>query len=292
MILRLRYNKIRMNEITEVRPSPIAGTWYSHDPDQLRQQVDHYLASARLPNIEGQVTAVIAPHAGHRYSGRTAGHAFAAILGQDRDLVAIISPMHAAYPANLLTSAHQAYATPLGPVRIDQAALAQLDEILTQDGMPLTPVANDKEHSLEIELPFLQRALRTEFKLLPVMVRSQSPLVARRLGHALAKVMQGRSGLLVASTDLSHFYPQELAHKLDEEMLRRMRSFSPDDLFSAERSGLGFACGVAAVAAVLWAARELGGSVVEILHHSTSGEETGDYSSVVGYGAAVVLKHA
>jgi AmmeMemoRadiSam system protein B len=280
-----------MNEIAQVRPSPIAGTWYSGNSDQLRQQIDHFLASARLPEIEGQVTAVIAPHAGHRYSGRTAGHAFASILGQDRDLVTIVSPMHAAYPANLLTSAHQAYRTPLGLVQIDQPAMAHLDEILTQDGLHLTPVANDKEHSLEIELPFLQRALRTEFKLLPIMVRSQSPLMARRLGHALAQVMQGRNGLLVASTDLSHFYPEELAQRLDEEMLRRIRSFSPDDLFTAERTGLGFACGVAAVAAVLWAARELGASVVEILHHSTSGEETGDYASVVGYGAAVVLKH-
>ncbi len=280
-----------MKEIADVRPSPIAGTWYSGDPDQLRQQVDHFLASARLPDFEGQVTAIIAPHAGHRYSGRTAGYAFASVLGQDRDLVAVVSPMHAAYPANLLTSAHRAYATPLGPVQIDPMALEQLDEILTSDGMQLTPISNDREHSLEIELPFLQRALRTEFKLLPVMVRSQSPLVARRLGHALAQVMMGRNGLLVASTDLSHFYPQELAQRLDEEMLRRMRSFSPDDLFTAERNGLGFACGVAAVAAVLWASRELGASVVEILHHSTSGEETGDYASVVGYGAAAVLKH-
>ncbi|RPJ52207.1 MAG: AmmeMemoRadiSam system protein B [Chloroflexi bacterium] len=280
-----------MSGIAEIRPSPIAGTWYSGDPARLRQQVDEYLSSARLPAIPGHVTAIIAPHAGHRYSGRTAGHAFATVLGQERELVAVVSPMHAGYPANLLTSGHQAYGTPLGPVRIDRDALAWLDEILTRDGMPLTPVVNDKEHSLEIELPFLQRALRSDFKLLPVMVRSQSPLVARRLGHALAQVMQGRNGLMVASTDLSHFYPEDLAQKLDEEMLRRIHSFSPDDLFNAERSGKGFACGVASVAAVLWAARELGGSVVEILHHSTSGEETGDYSSVVGYGAAVVVKH-
>jgi AmmeMemoRadiSam system protein B len=111
------------------------------------------------------------------------------------------------------------------------------------------------------------------------------------LGHALAQVMQGRNGLMVASTDLSHFYPEEMALKLDEEMLRRMRTFSPDDLFNAERSGMGFACGVAAVAAILWASRELGANLVEILHHSTSGEETGDYGSVVGYGAAAVLKN-
>ena len=120
---------------------------------------------------------------------------------------------------------------PLGPVWIDSDALAQLDNLLAQEGLALTPVANDKEHSLEIELPFLQRALQGEFQLLPVMIRSQSPQVAMRLGHALAKVMQGRNGLLVASTDLSHFYPGEIAEELDQEMLTRMQSFDPDEPF-------------------------------------------------------------
>lgn len=281
-----------MTEIAEIRPSPIAGTWYSGDPDRLRQQVDQYLTAARLPELDGEVIALIAPHAGHRYSGQTAGYAFATVMGQTRDLVVILSPMHAAYPANLLTTAHRAYATPLGEVWIDQDALAQLDAGLAKDGLPLTPVANDKEHSLEIELPFLQRALSNDFKLLPLMVRSQSPLIARRVGHALAEILRGRNCLLVASTDLSHFYPQETAQTLDAEMLRRMASFSPEELFSAERTGQGFACGVSAVASVLWAARELGADSVKILHHSTSGDETGDLSSVVGYGAAAVLKQA
>ena len=281
-----------MNEIEDIRPSPIAGTWYSGDPRRLQAQVDAYLSEAELPPLPPNIQAVIAPHAGHRYSGRTAGHAFASLLGQERDLVAVVSPMHAPYPANLLTTAHHAYATPLGPVWVDTQALAALDDFLSEDGMRLTPVANDREHALEIELPFLQRALRGDFQLLPVMVRSQSPLVARRLGHALAQVLRDRSALLVASTDLSHFYPQEHAQTLDGEMLRRIQDFSPDALFDAERTGKGFACGVSAVASVLWAARELGANAVEILHYSTSGEETGDFGSVVGYGAAVVYQHA
>jgi len=276
---------------SEIRPSPIAGTWYSGDPAQLQAQVDQYLEDADLPDLQGQVVALVAPHAGHRYSGRTAGYAFSAVDGQTFDLVVIVSPMHAPYPATLLTSAHQAYSTPLGPVWIDHEALDALDETLSQDGLSLTPIANDQEHSLEIELPFLQRALRGEFRLLPIMVRSLSPLVARRLGTALAKVLIGKNALLVASTDLSHFYTEEMARVLDHEMLRRIRSFAPDRLFEAERTGKGFACGVAAVAAVLWAARELGANSVEILHHSTSADETGDRGSVVGYGAAVVLKH-
>lgn len=282
-----------MNAIPEVRPSPIAGTWYSADPEQLGQQIDAYLQAARLPELHGHVVGIVAPHAGHRYSGRTAGHAFASVVGQTRDLVVVVAPMHAPSPASLITTAHRAYGTPLGPVWVDQAALSDLEEILMKDdeGLALSHVPNDREHSLEIELPFLQRALQGDFQLLPIMVRSQSPLVARSLGYALAKVLQGRSCLLVASTDLSHFYSEDLARELDLEMLRRIRAFTPDDLFNAERTGKGFACGVSAVATVLWAAREMRADRVEILHHSTSAEETGDRGSVVGYGAAVVLKH-
>jgi MEMO1 family protein len=278
-----------MSAISEIRPSPIAGTWYPGSPEKLASQVDSFLAQAHLPQLNGEVLGLIAPHAGHRYSGTTAGYAFACVRGQKRDLVAIVSPMHAPYAGTLLTSAHSAYATPLGPVWIDAAARSELAAALTQQSLALTPVANDEEHSLEIELPFLQRALQGEFKLLPIMVRSQSPQVAYRLGHALAQVLKGRNALLIASTDLSHFFSGETANTLDQEMLSRMKAFDPDELFAAERSRKGFACGVGAVAAVLWAAKESGANRVDILHHSTSGEQTGDFNAVVGYGAAVIL---
>jgi AmmeMemoRadiSam system protein B len=250
------------------------------------------LRQARLPDLQGEVVAVIAPHAGYRYSGRTAGHAFAAVQGQERALVAVVSPMHSPYPASLLTTAHRAYSTPLGSVPVDMEALAALDQALKQYGDQLAAVANDQEHSLEIELPFLQRALASSFRLLPVMVRSQTPAAAKRLGHALARVLQGQNALLVASTDLSHFYPAAVAKRFDTEMLRRIQLFNPDLLFEAEKTGEGFACGVGATAAVLWAAAELGANAVEVLHHSNSGDETGDYGSVVGYGAAAALKRA
>jgi AmmeMemoRadiSam system protein B len=109
------------------------------------------------------------------------------------------------------------------------------------------------------------------------------------LGKALAETLRGKNHLLVASTDLSHFYDQETARKLDSEMLRRIESFSPEGVLEAERTGKGFACGRAAVAAVLWASRELGADTVRILNYATSGDVTGDYSGVVGYGAAAIL---
>ncbi len=211
--------------------------------------------------------------------------------GQTFDLVAVISPMHQPYFEPLLVTAHAAYATPLGEIPVDKQSLADLDAALVKGlGFGLTPVARDPEHSLEIELPFLQRALGKEFELLPVMVREQSLKVSERLGQALAKVLKGRNALLVASTDLSHFYPQEEANVYDAEMLRQIEAFSPEGVFRAEREDKGYACGLGALAAVLWAAKALGGDTVKTLRHATSGDVTGDYSSVVGYGAAVVLK--
>lgn len=280
-----------MAVIAPVRPSPIAGAWYEGNPKALARVVDQYLDQAELPELPGEVIAVIAPHAGHIYSGPVAGYAFAAVRGRTPDVVAVLSPMHQPYYESLLTTAHSAYETPLGRVPVDSDIVAKLDSRLrTSLGYGLTPVAYDHEHSLEIELPFLQRALGAGFKLLPVMVRSQSAKVSQQLGADLAETLHGTNALMVASTDLSHFYSQDDAVAFDTEMLRRIESFSPEDVFSAEKDKQGFACGLGALTAVLWAAKAMGASTVKVLRHATSGDVTGDYSSVVGYGAAVILK--
>jgi AmmeMemoRadiSam system protein B len=278
---------------TNLRPSPIAGLWYSGRPNQLSKEIDDYIARAHLPEFTGEVCGVIAPHAGFRYSGHTAGFAFQTVKGLQFDLVAVISPLHAFHPAQILSSSHTAYETPLGSLKIDDSAVDELEQYLQKSaGIGLVKVARDNEHSLEIELPFLQRALSGSFKLLPIMVRSQDVQVLQQLGKGLAQVLRSRSSLLVASTDLSHFYPEHVAQNYDNKMLQMIEDFSPEGVLEAERNGTGFACGAGAVAAVLWAARELGGDKVKILHHSTSADETGDRHSVVGYGAAVILKPA
>ena len=275
----------------DIRPSPLAGRWYDSDPAVLARSVDRYLDAAQLPELDGDVIAVIAPHAGHTYSGPVAGYAFAALRGRSPDLVAILAPMHQPYDELLLTTAHSAYSTPLGDVRVDKDALGELDAILrSQMNFGLSPVANDTEHSLEIELPFLQRALASDWKLLPVMVRVREASISERLGKALANVLRDKSFVLVASTDLSHFYTQQTALVYDRSMLHQIESFNPDGAFDLERAHKGFACGLGAFTAIMWAARELGADKVQVLHHATSGDVTGDYSSVVGYGAAAILR--
>ncbi len=283
-----------MKQISQIRPSSIAGQWYPGDARRLANSVDHYLEAARLPKLDGEVVAVMAPHAGHMYSGGVAGHAFAALRGLSPDVVAVVSPMHYPYPESLLTSAHQEYQTPLGEIAVDQQAIQLLqDDLLDSAGLRMSQISNDPEHALEIELPFLQRALQKPFRLIPVMVREQSSMVARSLGQALGRLFAGlgeQSGLLVASTDLSHFYTQTQAEQLDENFLQQVKAFDPQGVIEVEEKGLGFACGRGALAAVMWAAKELGANHAKVLHYATSGEVSGDYERVVGYAAAVFLR--
>lgn len=279
--------------MSDLRPSPIAGTWYPGDAEALARSVDLQLAEAELEPAPGPVVGLIAPHAGHRYSGGVAAHAFRAVAGMSPEVVAVVSPMHQPHPAAVLSTAHAAYWTPLGTIEVDQGLLTAFEAALRRTtGLAVVRVARDTEHSLEIELPFLQRCLAGPFRLLPIMLRDQSAAVAQAVGRALAEVLRDWSALVVGSSDLSHFYPADTARRLDGEMLARLTAFDPQALLQAEDEGVGFACGKGALAAVLWAARDLGADVVRLLDYANSGDVTGDDDSVVGYGAAAIYRSA
>lgn len=271
-----------------VRPSPLAGKWYPANAADLEREVDRHLAGAAgVPEVK-DILGVVAPHASMRFSGPVAGHSFNMIRGGDFELVALIGPCHYANPHSLLTCGHDAFQTPLGRVPIDREAVNALDEQLRERlGFGLTPVQKDPEHSLEMELPFLQRVLNG-FSVLPVVIVDQTPEICRALGDSLAEILSDRKALLVASSDLSHFHTQAEALRLDNEMLRRVGSFDPDAVMAAEDEGVGYACGRGAIAATFWAARGLGATEVRVLKQATSGDVTGDFSSVVGYGAAAI----
>ena len=280
-----------MTALTDLRPSPLAGSWYPADQSRLAKSVDQYLAEAELPAIEGDILGVVTPHAGHRFSGSVAGHAFAVLRGQRPDLVVIASPFHQAHAAGLLTTGHDGYQTPLGSVPVDQQALREVEQALEEKtGLSLTRVKQDREHAVEIELPFLQRVLADDFSLLPLMIRQQDPEIMHILGSILADLLAERDGLLVASTDLSHFYTAEQARELDQTMIDHITALNPQGLYRAEEKEKGFACGKGALAAVLWAAREVGANRAYHLAYSHSGRITGDNSRVVGYAAAALVR--
>jgi MEMO1 family protein len=280
-----------MNTINSIRPSPIAGSWYSSNAKSLSTEIKGYLDSATLPEINSRLIGVISPHAGYFYSGSTAGYAYRVVQGHQYDLCVVVSPLHAYLPLPLLSSAHTAYATPLGNIEIDHELMDEFSQQLSNKSLP-TPqlISNDREHSLEIQLPFLQTALSGSFRLLPLMVRSDDAEILKNIAEVLAKAITERNVLLVASTDLSHFYDEKTANKLDKVMLKRMTDLSPAGVLQAEANQQGFACGAGAVALVLWTAKKLGADRVTLLNHNTSAQASGDTSSVVGYGALAITK--
>lgn len=280
-----------MTQLTDPRPSPLAGRWYSGNADTLTKSIDKYIADADLPAMEGEILAVVAPHAGHRYSGPVAGYAFAALQGLTPDLVVITSPMHQPYLEPVLTSAHDGYRTPLGDVPINHKVVREIGQIFhDQTGFEIKPVRNDREHSIEIELPFLQRIFTHAFQIAPFMIRRQDEETMRALGKAIAQTTSFRETLLLASTDLSHFYNAQRAKTLDETMIEHILALNPEGLLQAEREKKGFACGRGAVAAILWAAKERGANKAHLLNYAHSGDVTGDNREVVGYAAVTVIK--
>jgi hypothetical protein len=203
----------------------------------------------------------------------------------------VFSPLHAYLPYALLTTAHKVYATPLGQVEVEHELLTELNLRMEGANLPTAqPLANDKEHSLEIQLPFLQTALVKPFRLLPLMVRSSDPGYLSKTASILADLIRGKKVLLIASTDLSHFNDEATAIALDQVMLKRMTDFSPEGVLQAEANQQGFACGSGAVALVLWSAKALGANQVTLLNHSTSARASKDTSSVVGYGALAITQ--
>ena len=274
----------------DIRPSPIAGQWYNGDSVELANEIDGYVGNAKLPGIIGKVLGIVVPHAGHRYSGQVAGYGFAAIKNEKPDIVVIVSPMHHPYRENFLVSNHDAYATPLGILPVDRDLVEMTSRYLVEGGSaPLTGVSFDTEHSVEIELPFIQRIYTHAFRFLPIMIKSQAQSETRALGTALAKLLQGKKSILIASTDLSHFSSQPIAEQLDQQMLQAITALSPDQMYDLQRRDRGFACGLGAVSAVIDCCTLLGANKAVLLKQATSGDVTGDFSSVVGYGAVAIL---
>jgi AmmeMemoRadiSam system protein B len=280
-----------MNTYQDISPSPLAGRWYPANPSRLAESVDSYIEAARLPEIKGRVLGLVSPHAGHIYSGPVAGYSFAAIRGLHPELVIILSPFHQYHPGALLTSGHDAYQTPLGTVPVDQEAQDLVDRSLQEKaGVSLDYIRRDGEHAVEILLPFFQRVLPEGFRLLPLMLRRQDPDLMEMLAAILAELIGSGQNLLAASSDLSHFHPAEIARKLDQTIIDGIIALDPEELYQAEERGTGSACGLGALATVIWAAKKTGPAQAYYLNYAHSGDVTGDNSSVVGYASALITR--
>ncbi len=267
----------------DVRPSPIAGTWYPGTPEELAATVDRFLARVPTPQIEGHVFGLVAPHAGYPYSGQVAAYAYRLLQGRQEKRVVVLSPCHAPYPGHFVVTAMRYYATPLGLVEVDRDTVARLAE-----HVPITYLDYDDEHSLEIQLPFLQRTLG-DFLLVPVMLRDQTWEDCQELAEALDRVLREERPLLVASTDLCHAYSYEQVRASDGATLAALERGEARGFWETAVHLHG-ACGYGPVTTVLLVARRWGADRVVLLHSTNSGDVTGQRAGyVVGYAAAALV---
>ena len=275
-----------------VRQPAVAGQFYPAQPDELQRMVDDFVAQAAVPNLSGQIVALIAPHAGYIYSGKVAAHSYALLKGQKFERVVVIAPSHfEAFPFNSVYNG-DAYATPLGDVEVDKefaAKLAKMSPLIELSSRGHTPMQQQGEHALEVELPFLQRMLG-KFKLVPIVMGEQNYETERALGVSLAKMIQGTHTLIVASSDLSHYHPYEEASKIDHKTLKAIERWDYLSLSLNLESRVWEACGGGPIVAAMIAAERLGARQATVLKYANTGDVTGDHSRVVGYGAVALVK--
>jgi AmmeMemoRadiSam system protein B/AmmeMemoRadiSam system protein A len=283
---------VRGADSPKVRPAGVAGSFYPADRKALSVMIDDMLAHASGPPINDSILAVVAPHAGYQYSGPVAAYTYAALKGRKFSRVVVIAPSH--YEAFDFTSIYDgdAYATPLGTVRVDKVFARQLAKMsptmrLSSQGHDPTPAG--AEHAIEVQLPWLQRVLG-EFKLVPIVMGDQSYENSRALGLALAKLIQGADTLIVASSDLSHYHPYDEAVKIDHKTLNALGAWDYLSMSRNFQSRIWEACGGAPIVAAMIAAEHMGANQALVLRYANSGDTSGDRSRVVGYSADVFVK--
>ena len=277
----------------KIRPPAVAGSFYPADPKELGSMIDGFLAKAAPPPLEN-VVALVAPHAGYPYSGPVAAYSYALLKGRKYDRVVVIAPSH--YEAFGFSSVYDgaAYTTPFGQVPVDQAfaaKLAKASPLIKLSGAGHTPSADRPEHSIEVQLPFLQRVIG-QFQLVPIIMGDQSYDACRALGVALAKLVAGTNTLIVASSDLSHYHTYDEAVKLDHKTLKAIEEYDYFDLSRNLELRVWEACGGGPIVATMIAAERLGATQAKLLDYANSGDTAGDHSRVVGYGAVALVKAA
>ena len=272
-----------------LRPAAVAGTWYPGSAGALTREVDGYLDSAP-EGPAGRVIALVAPHAGIMFSGPVAAFAYRAAARTRFDEAVLVGPSHFVGFDGVAIYPDGAFDTPLGPAPIDAELAARIGRAAVVRSFPS---AHAREHSLEMQLPFVRR-LMPDARIVPLLMGYQTRETIGSLAAALSEALADRRTLLVASTDLSHYFDARTAASLDGRVQKRVAAFDPDGLleifeeYPEDERGRYVACGGGPLIAVMMAARALGARDARVLHYAHSGQVSGDYDGVVGYLAAVL----
>jgi AmmeMemoRadiSam system protein B len=272
-----------------VRRAAVAGSWYPGTAGAITQEVDRYLEAAGPPLPPGRLVGLVSPHAGLRYSGPVAAYGYGLLrdVSAEKGLtVVLVGPSHRAAFEGVAAHAGGAWETPLGRAPIDEElsqALLDADPVVFDD-----PGVHRDEHSLEMQMPFLQRVV-PDLRIVPLLMGSQSRPEVEALAAALARALAGRRALLVASSDLSHYQPAVVANRLDAAVVEEVGRFDEEALMTRLETRDNVACGGGPVVAVMKAARALGADRATVLKYGDSGDVgEGDKSHVVGYLSAAL----
>jgi AmmeMemoRadiSam system protein B/AmmeMemoRadiSam system protein A len=274
----------------QTRKPAVAGQFYPADSLELSRELSGYFKNAKKESIPGKIVGLISPHAGYMYSGQVAAYAYKLLEGFSYETVVVISPSHIAYFPGASVYNGGAYQTPLGTIPIDTTLAGEIAGVservfLSDQGHAF--VGQRGEHAIEVELPFLQLVLG-KFKLVSIVIGDQDWATCEALAHALTKSLKGKSVLMVASSDLSHYHPYDQAEELDSVVIKHVNAYDPEGLFDELSAGACEACGGSPITTVLLAAKGLGADKAKVVKYANSGDVTGDKSAVVGYLAAVV----
>jgi MEMO1 family protein len=266
----------------------VAGSFYPEDKGELSYQVARLLSSVPVRETRGDVVALIVPHAGYPFSGRTAAYAYEQLAGQRFDTVILLGASHKLSFAEIAVPAYDSLETPLGQVPVDREFIAKLTRLSDKIKVSNEPF-NKQDNSLEVQLPFLQTSLKNDFKIVPIFFGNISLANCQALALSLSLLVDDRT-LIIASSDLSHYYTYDLAEKMDRQGIALVLNNDLAGYIKALSEGETEACGAPAVITAMLMAPALGANKVELLNYANSGDVTGDRSKVVGY-ASILFSH-
>jgi AmmeMemoRadiSam system protein B/AmmeMemoRadiSam system protein A len=263
----------------------VAELFYDNDADRLSKQIDLYLQNVKQKTLpSGEILALIAPHAGYVYSGQVAAHAYRLVQAKDYKAVVIIGPSHRYGFKGCSIYSKGAYQTPLGTVEVDEALASELSKV---SGFEYVPEAHQQEHSIEVQIPFIQKTL-PDAKIVPVVMGFQSRRTIATLAHALSIVLPGKKALVIASTDLSHLLSKQKATEIDSGTISLIQSFETDSLIKKLGRGENIMCGGGPVVSALLYTQGFGDPGVKVLQRADSSDAGASQAQVVGYVAAAL----
>ncbi len=279
-----------------MRPPAVAGQFYKGTKSALVKQIEwcytNRHGTGKLPKVRAgprRLVGLVSPHAGYMYSGPVAAHGFAKMAQDGKpDSVVIIGPNHSGTGSGVSIITSGKWVTPMGGTQIDKG----LGEAIKRnsDIIDIDEVAHAHEHSLEVQLPFLQHLFNGEFKIVPICMMLQDEQTSMEVGSAVAEASSGKDIVIVASTDFTHYEPQRSAAERDRKVIDRILAMDPAGVVRiVEEEGITM-CGYGPVSAMLQAAKKLGAKKAELLKYATSGDTAGPMAQVVGYGSISVLR--